>query len=68
LSEAWARETSLAVGVLETRRIADVIWLRVAIGVGEACEFLTGPPIAVGWVKAHNKDGQSIVWFDTFYD
>jgi len=40
----------------------------VAIGVGEACEFLTGPPIAVGWVKAHNKDGQSIVWFDTFYD
>ena len=72
---AWAQTLSAsgsAARVVETKRIDGVLWLRVKVLLGEACErSLCDVPetvIGEGWVRAHDQHGRSIVWFETYCD
>ena len=52
------------VNVLETQRVGEELWLRVAIQSHSACEVAGDPPtIAEGWLPAHSRIGEPIVWF-----
>jgi hypothetical protein len=52
--------------VIETRRIADRLWLHVEVFNHSLCDAAAqGPPesVARGWVIAHADDGEPAVWF-----
>ena len=52
--------------VIETRRIADRLWLHVEVFNHSLCDAAAqGPPesIARGWVAAHASNGEPTVWF-----
>jgi hypothetical protein len=52
--------------VIETRRVADRLWLHVEVFNHSLCDAAAqGPPesIARGWVPAHADDGEPTVWF-----
>jgi hypothetical protein len=54
------------VRVLESRRIADRLWLHVEVFSHSLCEAAEkGPPDAVarGWLPAHADNGEPTVWF-----
>jgi hypothetical protein len=52
--------------VIESRRIADRLWLHVEVFNHSLCDAAAqGPPesVARGWVLAHADDGEPTVWF-----
>lgn len=52
--------------VIETRRVADRLWLHVEVFNHSLCDAAAqGPPesIARGWLPAHADDGEPTVWF-----
>lgn len=54
--------------VIETRRIADRLWLHVEVFNHSLCDAAAqGPPepIARGWVAAHAESGEPAVWFSS---
>lgn len=52
------------VNVLETQRVGDQLWLRVAIQSHSVCEGDGDPrTVAEGWLPAHSGNGEPIVWF-----
>lgn len=54
--------------VIETRRIADRLWLHVEVFNHSLCDAAAqGPPepIARGWVAAHADSGEPAVWFSS---
>lgn len=52
--------------LIETRRIADRLWLHVEVFNHSLCDAAAqGPPesVARGWLPAHAPDGEPTVWF-----
>lgn len=52
--------------IIESRRIADRLWLHVEVFNHSLCDAATqGPPesIARGWLPAHGDNGEPTVWF-----
>lgn len=72
LMAAWGPPALQAVRVLESVRIRGVLWLRVRVLVGEACELvlsdLLETTLAEGWVPAHAASGRPVIWFETYCD
>lgn len=72
LTAVWDPEANPGVTVLETRRVRGALWLRVQVLLGEACEIsMSGEPsvaLAEGWIPAHDRFGQLVVWFETYCD
>jgi len=51
------------VDVLQSQRVGDELWLRVAIQNRSLCEGEDPTTIAEGWLPAHTSSGEPIVWF-----
>jgi hypothetical protein len=52
--------------VIETRRIADRLWLRVEVLSHSVCTAAAGGPpetVGEGWLPAHAANGEPAVWF-----
>ena len=60
-----------AVDVVEGRRVNGVLWFRVRVFMGSACDrVLKGLDVvlAEGWLPAHAHDGQPTISFETYCD
>lgn len=66
LSHEWGVEPPPAVQVLETRRVSGVLWLRVKVLAGDACEYV-GDTLAEGWIPALRPNGRPTIWFEVCY-
>lgn len=54
--------------IIESRRVADRLWLNVEVFNHSLCDAgAQGPPetIARGWLPAHANDGEPTVWFSS---
>ena len=69
---AWGKPIGTSVKILATRRVQGVLWLRVRVFLGEACEralcTLPDTILGEGWLPAHDSFGGPIVWFETYCD
>ena len=52
--------------VLETRRVAGVLWLRVKVTAGHVCDY-DPTPLAEGWIPALKPNGRPVIWFEICY-
>jgi hypothetical protein len=64
VGDAWHRAgEAFPVKVMEHRRVAGVLWLRVRLQ-REVCGIvITDAPEPTGWVPAYRLDGQPVAWF-----
>jgi hypothetical protein len=69
---AWGKASNTAAKLLEIRRVGVRLWFRVRVFLGEGCERglcrVTETVIGEGWLPAHDRYGQSIIWFETYCD
>jgi hypothetical protein len=54
-----------SIGVIETRRTGDTLWIRIAVLDPGHCEAAQPRPVATGWIRAYAPSGALTVWFSS---
>lgn len=62
----WKISSAVTRHVLDSRKVAGQLWLRVAVMGRKTSDRDEEPKlVASGWVPAHDREGDPVVWFAT---